>query len=187
MVSEKAKVVDIAAAGMGMGGSNMEVVKAPEMWFEAECYNSNGLRWRDGPNKNVVLDEGKGQVLNRAFGFGTASTFGMYAALYAATSASNSVWSNVSASQVGGYSAEMPRMTFGSGATAGSTSGSVAYTFTAGTATVSGVMLLWHTTNTCSTNAATAGIKTYNMGQFANSRQVINGDTLNVTATLSFA
>jgi len=187
MIKESGKAVDIVAGGLHMGGSNAEVVKAPEMWFEAECFGSDGRHWRDGPNKNVVLNEGKGQVLNRAFGFGTASTFGMFAALYSATSASNSVWSNVSASQLGGYSAEMPRMTFGSGATAGSTSGSVAYTFTAGPGTVSGVMLLWHTTNTCSTNAATAGIKAYNMGQFANSRQVLNGDTLNVTATLSFA
>lgn len=162
-------------------------VAAPTMAADLECWGPDGRVWRAHIPKNVVVDQGKGVLLNRAFGFGTASTFGPYGALLSATTASNQVWSNVSASQVGSYGANVPQFAFASTYTNGSATASGSYGFTAGTQTVSGLALLWHTTNTLSTNAATAGIAMYNHGLFGASQQVQVNNTVSVSVTLSFA
>jgi hypothetical protein len=167
-----------------------EKIGAPVLVMDVECWEpdgNGGIRkvWRTA-GKNVVLDQGKGQLFNRAFGFQTASTFGPYLFLHSATTASNQVWSNVSASQVGSYGNNVPQFSFASTYTNGSATATASYGFTAGTQTVSGAAIAWHTTNTLSTNAATAGIALYNMGQFAASQQVQNGNTISVSGTLSF-
>lgn len=169
-------------------------------WIEAAPYHmlqaellrmvdgSKQRIWLDGYTHNVVVNQGKGQLLNRMFGGGTASSVGAFLQLHSATTASNDVWSNISASQVASYGANVPLITFASTYTAGSASGTASYNFTAGTQTVSGGAIQFYTTNTMSTNAATAGILHYAEGQFVGgSRQVQNGDTLNCSITVSYA
>ena len=168
-----------------------EKIKAPALAVHMVCYEpdgSGGARsvWAQRFS-NVVVDQGKGQLLNRAFGFQTASTFGPYLALHSATSASNQVWSNISASQVVSYGNNIPSFTFGTAYTNGSATATASYAFNASTQTLSGVAMLWYTTNTMSTNAATAGIAMYNNGQFGASQLVQNGNTITVSGTLSIA
>lgn len=153
-----------------------------------ECHRpaSNGPGWTDG-YKNVVVDQGKGFLLNRVFGGDTKSSIGAYLQLHSATTASNHVWSNISASQVASYGANVPLVTFATTATNGLATQTASYAFTAGTQTVSGGALQFYTTNTMSTNAATANVLHYAEGQFANSRQVLNGDSLSVTMSVSYA
>lgn len=167
-----------------------EIVRAPEMAADVDCWAPDGkggvsLVWRAHIPHNVVVEQGRGQLLNRALGFQTASTFGPYLALLSATTASNQVWSNISASQVGSYGANVPQMSFATTYTNGTATGTVSYGFTAGTQTISGAALLWHTTNTLSTNAATAGVAMYNHGLFAASQQVQANNTISVSATFA--
>lgn len=168
-----------------------ENIKAPTLRVDVACYEPDGqggarLVWKNYGD-NVVVDQGKGQLFCRAFGFQTASTFGPYLALHSATSASNHVWSNISASQVVSYGNNIPAFTFGTTWSNGSATATASYGFTASTQTLSGVAMLWYTTNTMSTNAATADVKMYNNGQFAASQLVQNGNTISVTGTLNFA
>lgn len=169
-----------------------ETIKAPTMAADVECWGRNDggelVRvWKAHIPKNVVVDQGKGQLFNRAFGFQTASTFGPYMHLLSATTASNQVWSNVSASRLGSYGANVPQMSFATTYTNGVATGTCSFGFSAGTQTISGAALVWHTTNTLSTGAVAAGVAMYNHGLFAASQQVQAANTVSVSATFSFA
>jgi hypothetical protein len=136
---------------------------------------------------NVVVDQGKGHLLNGRFGGLTKSSAGIFLQLHSATTASNHVWSNISGSQVASYGNNLPLITFATTYTAGLATATCSYGFTAGTQTVSGACVQFYTTNTMSTSAATADILHYSEGQFAASRQVQANDTLNVSVSVSFA
>lgn len=163
------------------------IAGAPFHMLQVECHRPNGLPgWTDG-YKNVVVDQGKAALLNRVFGGGTASSVGAFMQLHSATTASNHVWSNISASQVASYGNNVPLVTFATTYTNGLATQTASYAFTAGTQTVSGAALQFYTTNTMSTNAATAGILHYAEGLFAASRIVQNGDSLSVSISVSQA
>jgi hypothetical protein len=189
-MTHKANANDAVAPGVGMGAGQGVVVPAPSFHAEFEQ-----LRRIDGkivtvdrwPWDNVVVDVGKGQILNRLFGSITKSTAGCFLQLHSATTASNHVWSQISASQVISYGNNVPQITFNTNYAVGSASATASYGFTASTQTVSGACVQFYTTNTMSSNAATVDILQYSEGQFANSRQVIANDTLNVSLTVSYA
>jgi len=189
-MSERAKAGEAAGAGVVMAGRNDGLGAHPYFGAAVECVGPNGVRWRDGFPHNVVVNGGAEWLINKALGHATASTHGPFAALHSATVGSGNVWSQISASQVGSYGNNVPLITFASnaaGAGVRSVSTSCSYAFTAGTQTVSGLAIHWYTTNTLSTNAATADVRMYGYGTFTNgSRQVQNGDTLNATLTVSF-
>ena len=188
----KAKACDMIEPGVASPHGVHAVCEAP--WFAAR-----GDLWRPTPDgivtipdfvsidHNVVVDQGKGHVLNRAFGGYTKSSAGIFLQLHSATTASNHVWSNISGSQVASYGNNVPLITFATTYTAGLATATASYGFAAGTQTVSGAAVQFYTTNTMSTNAATADILHYSEGQFAASRQVQANDTLNVTLSVSFA
>jgi len=191
-MNEKAKATDKFAMAMAGGNNVGEVIAAPSAAYDLVCWmpGPGGVPvqvWSQHVPRNVVVDQGKGQLFNRAFGFQTASTFGPYLALHSATTASNHVWSNISASQVVSYGANVPQFSFATTYSNGSATATASFGFTASTQTISGCAILWHTTNTLSTNAATAGIAMYNNAQFGASQQVQNGNTISVSGTLSFA
>lgn len=161
------------------------------MQADLVCYEPDGnggvrVVWKC-PAKNVVVNQGKGQIINRALGFQTASTFGPYLAAHSASSASDQVWSNISASQVVSYGNNVPQLSFATTHSNGLATGTASFGFTASTQTLSGFALLWHTTNTLSTNAATAGIAMLNNMQLAASQTVQSNNTITVSATVSFA
>ena len=121
-------------------------------------------------------------------GFQTASSFGMYAIPYSATTASDRVYSNFSTAVLSNYGANVPKIAFGSTYVEGSCTGTISYGISAGNAqTISGVALAWYTTDTMSTGALAAGVCLYNMGSFAATQQLQSNNTLSVTVTLSLA
>jgi hypothetical protein len=187
MGNEKVKAADHYGVGLVGGGSNAFVVGAPFLAMDVDCYGPDGFKWAEKMHHNVVVDQGKGHLLNVFLGSGRASTQGAAVFLHSATTASNRVWSDISASQVISYGASMPAITFTSNYAAGLATGSVTYGFSASTQTVSGAGLLFYTSASIGTNAASADLKLYAYGTFANSRQVQSADTLNVTLSISLA
>lgn len=169
-----------------------EFVKAPEMAYALACYEPDGKGgvrevW-NATGHNVVVNQGKGQLINRAFGFQTASTFGPFLAAHSASTASNHVWGDISASSLGSYGTAVPPITFGTAATVGSASASASYAFTAGTQTLSGFAMLWHTASTLAVAnlSSTGGLAMYNNGSVA-AQQIVANNTISVTVTLSMA
>jgi hypothetical protein len=187
MSGENVKLGDKQAAAIVAGGNNAFVMEAPWFSMDFECHGPEGVRWRDAMTHNVVVDQGKGYLINRAFGSITATTAGAVLALHSATTASNNVWSNISASQVISYGASCPAITFASTHTASPATCTASYAFTASTQTCSGAAVLLYTSASMGTNAATADIKMYAYGTFNASRLVQSADTLSVTVSLNFA
>lgn len=200
---DNAAAKDVVGAGAGVNAGEVIYIQAPGfIWADEQLrvvdgktvkigYDGNPVPW-DSPavSHNVVVNQGAGHILNRLFGSLTKSTAGCFLQLHSATTASDHVWSNISASQVASYGNNLPQLTFNTNYTVRSASATAQYVFVAGTQTVSGGCVQFYTTNTQSTNAATVDILQYSEGLFANSRQVIGqagaSDTLNVSVTVTY-
>jgi hypothetical protein len=185
-MSERSGGKDRAAAGMGMGQGVAEFVDGPYMLADVEVLRPSGEVERARIEHNVVCSGGLVYLINRAFGSVTNSTAGLNLFPHFATVGSGNAWANISGSQVSGYSANIPTVTFASNGANVSQSASAQYTFShAGTQTVSGLGLNFYTANTMATSA-TGGLL-YCYGTFSNgSRAVQSNDTLNATITISF-
>jgi hypothetical protein len=164
-------------------------VKAPFFVAAFECVGpGNVKKWRDGFT-NVVVTGGRAYLLNRIWFSATASTAGAALQLHSATTASDHAWSNISASRVTGYGNDVPRISLAASTASAAQTMSASYGFnaTATQQTVLGGAILWYTSVSMSTNAATADICEYSEGQFGTTRTVTGNDTLNVTVTVSYA
>lgn len=154
-------------------------IEVPELRFryDFECYDAAGnLKWRDGFD-NLVTTQGKNDLLDKYFK-GSAYTAAWYLGLKGAgtavvgdTAASHAGWSEVNP-----YSGNRPAITFGTTSAGSNTASANSYTIT-GSATVAGAFVQ-------SVNTGTTGIL-YSAGDFAASRTVANGDTLNATLTVT--
>lgn len=154
--------------------------KAPRFIYHVECYGADGsLKWVED-YENLVTTAGKTDIVDKYFK-GSAYTAAWFLGLKGAgaaavgdTMASHAGWAEVTA-----YSnATLPAITFGT--TSGGSNTATAVTFNInGTETVAGAFV---TTN--STKGGTTGTL-YSAGDFAASRSVVSGDTLNVTLTVS--
>lgn len=173
-----------------------EVIAAPRMIGEAACYGpgSDGkpeMLWSQGMS-NLVVNQGRALIQNRLFAswtsYNNAALF-----LHSAALGSNSVWTNISASQVVSYGNNIPIITFATSQTTAGDSGhnsisaSASYAFTASTQTLSGAGILFYTTNTMSTNFASSDGRLYCYGSFTASQVVQNANTLSATITVSFS
>jgi hypothetical protein len=159
--------------------------------------------WEQGPNgpvqvwhtpgKNVVVNVGRANLLNVGVGNGRpASSYGMYGIPHnvstSGTAVTNYVYSDITNSKLSNYGNDNPAFAFGSAWAGGSATATGSFAITSsGAQTISGMALAWHTTNTMSSNAATAGVLLYNIGYFATTQQLNNSNTLSVTVTLSLA
>lgn len=133
-------------------------------------------KWRE-TIQNLVTTEGKNDILDKYFK-GSSYTAAWYLGLAGAgtkaaadTLASHSGWTESTP-----YSGNRPAITFGTTSSGSNTATAVSYSINA-TATVAGAFL-------SSVNTGTSG-KLYSAGDFAASRGVASGDTLNVTPTVS--
>jgi len=152
---------------------------APRMRMRFDCYDSNGnLKWTETV-ENLVTTEGKNDILDKYFK-GSAYTAAWYLGLKGAgsgavgdTLASHAGWSEVTP-----YSGNRPAITWGTTSAGSNTATAVSYTINA-TSTVAGAF-------GCTVNTGTSG-KLYNVTDFAASRGVASGDTLNVTPTVTVA
>ncbi len=155
---------------------------AVKNYYRVECFDKNGnLKWQENI-ENLTVNVGLNDLLNQYFK-GSAYTAAFFVglkgtgtALAADTMASHSSWTESAA-----YSqSTRPALTLGTVASQSvDNSGAKAVFSINGTATIAGAFV---TTN--STISGTTGTL-YGVADFSVSRGVANGDTVNVTVTLT--
>lgn len=162
------------AAALGVAG--MGALMAPRMVFEFEHIRGGKVidRWKAW---NLVTTVGKTDILDKYLKASTytASWFlglkGTGTVVVGDTLASHAGWAEVNP-----YTGNRPAITWGTTSGGSNTATAVSFSITSG-ATVAGAFI-------CNVASGTAGTM-YNAADFAASRTVANGDTLNVTPTLS--
>ena len=176
------KVIALATtaltAGLVASPALSERMATPHFRYQVECVAPDGtVRWTEDIT-NLVTTEGKNDLLDKYFK-GSAYTAAWYLGLKGTgsaaagdTLASHSGWSESTP-----YSGNRPALSFGTSSGGSNTATVVSYTINA-SATVAGAFV-------SSVNTGTSG-KLYSAGDFASSRSVLSGDTLNVTLTVSF-
>jgi hypothetical protein len=159
---------------------------APAFHYDVQCFDENGdLKWEDGFD-NLVTNAGRDDLVNKYFK-GSSYTAAWYVGIIEDTSFSAYANADTLASHAGwtectAYSGSRKAATFGS--SSGTTtvsldnSGSPAAFAINATKTVKGCFL-------CTASSGTSGVL-YSAGGFTGGdRSVVNGDTLNVTVTLT--
>lgn len=214
MLHENAAPKDRVTAGLVMNPSLLEQLAAPAILYHVECIGpdeedreeylrllqlaeiaeENGrfaraIELRDEAERllnqqwsetfqNLVTTEGKNDLLDKYLK-GSSYTAAWYLGLKgtgsanaADTLASHGGWTEQTP-----YSGNRPAITWGTSSSGSNTASQVSISIT-GSATVAGAFV-------ASVNTGTSG-KLYSAGDFAASRTVASGDTLNVTPTLNF-
>lgn len=149
----------------------------PRFIYEIECVGADGkVKWTERI-ENLVTTVGKNDLLDKYFK-GSAYTAAWFLGLKGTGSAAvgDTLASHAGWSEVTPYSGNRPAITFGTTSGGSNTATAVSYSINA-TETVAGAFV-------ASANSGTSGIL-YSAGDFAASRNVVNGDTLNVTFTVS--
>lgn len=145
--------------------------------YDIRCFDTEGnLKWEEQIS-NLVTTVGKNDLIDKYFK-GTTYTATWFLGLKGAgsvvvgdTLASHGGWSEVNP-----YAGNRPAITFGTTSGGSNTATLISFSIT-GTATCAGAFI-------CSVNTGTGGIL-YSAADFAVSRSVINGDTLQVTPTVT--
>lgn len=162
--------------------------------FVAECYGADGqLKWRDEFH-NTVVTVGKNQMLDAALGGSSYSVTGPYMGLISSTSyssisagdtmASHAGWLEAGNANAPTYSGTRKTAAWSS-ASGGSKSLSAALSFAiTGTGTIKGAFMVY---GSAATNAIDGTVGTlFSAGLFTGGdRAVINGDTVNVSYSVS--
>ena len=158
--------------------------------WEVVCYGSDGQeKWRE-INKNLVTTAGANHVLDGTFKSGTQITswcVGLKAAgtpVIADTMASHSTWTELvhttKYSQVVRQTLTLGSITGTTTSTCDNSASKATYSIN-GTATIAGAFL------SSSDSKGSSGGSLYGVVDFASARDVISGDTLEVTVTLTAA
>jgi len=170
-----ARAVVLASLSMRQGMA--EPIRAPRFRYEFECLRPDGsIRWRDS-FENLVTTGGKNDLLDKYFAgssYTAAWKLGLKGTGSAAagdTLASHAGWAEVTP-----YAGNRPALAWNAASAGSKSANAVSFSINA-TATVAGGFV----TDQAS---GTTGIL-YSAGDFANSRSVVSGDTLNVTLTVS--
>ena len=149
-------------------------------YWKVTCLDKDGnIKWEEN-NKNIIVTAGLNHILDTQFHATTQVTtwyIGLKGAgtpLAADVMSSHSSWSELT-----GYSGDRKEWTEGAASSGSMTNGSSVDFSVTGTATVAGAFL-----NTAATG--TAGTL-YGVVDFSSARSVINGDTLQVTVTVTAA
>lgn len=164
-------------AGIAANSGHREDAGVPRFTYTLECVGPDGeVKWTETFH-NLVTTAGKTDIVDKYFK-GSGYTAGWYLGLAGSgtkavgdTLASHAGWSEVTP-----YSGNRPAITFGTTSSGSNTATAVSYTIT-GSATVAGAFI-------ASAASGTSGTL-YSVGDFANARSVLTGDTLNVTMTVS--
>lgn len=182
---EKANLVESNAAGLiarPTASESMDIVGI----YHVKCYDADGnLKWEDDI-KNLVTTVGKNDMLDKYLAGSTWTTGTVYMGLKGTgtaalsdTMASHAGWSELNISSSSGARQSVTFNSASSGSKA--TTSAVAWSITSG-GTVYGCFIVVSGT---STNANATGIL-FSAGDFTGgSRAVVNGDTLNVTYSVS--
>lgn len=180
---EQAKAGDIVSAGAVMNPIIEEGEKAPFFRYQVECVGPDGVvKWAEDII-NTVMRVGKGDLIDKYFK-GSAYTAAWYMGLKGTGSiaSTDTLATHAGWSEVTPYSGNRPAITFGTTNTGADTvtnaATAVSYTINA-SATVAGAFV-------ANATSGTSGIL-YSASDFASSRTVASGDTLNVTLTISMS
>jgi hypothetical protein len=172
-----------AVAGLLYSVGLVESIRAPRFKYEFECRDKDGnLKWVDGFT-NLVTTAGKNDLLTQYFK-GATYTAAWYIALidnagFSAVAAGDTAASHAGWTESVAYSnANRPTLSFGT-ASAASLAATAATFNINGTATINGAFSI-----TNNTKSGTTGVL-YSAGSFGATRAVTNGDTLNVTLTVT--
>ena len=152
-------------------------ISAPSIKYKIECFDRDGkLKWVETV-KNLVTTAGKTDIVDKYLK-GSSYTAAWYLILKGAgtIAAGDTLASHAGWSEVTPYSGNRPAITWGTTSGGANTATAVSISINA-TSTVAGAGL-------SSVNSGTSGVL-YSMSDFAASRSVVSGDTLNVTPTIS--
>jgi len=149
--------------------------------YTFECFDAEGrLKWREEV-PNLVTTEGLNDLLTKYFK-GSAYTAAWYVGLKGAgaAAAGDTLASHASWSELSGYTGSRQALTLGtpSAGSVSNTASKASFAIT-GTATIAGAFV-------GSVATGTAGVL-YGAADFSSARGVENGDTLDVTVTLTAA
>lgn len=157
--------------------NNESNIATPAFTYDVVCIGADGKeKWRE-VIKNTVTTVGKNDILDEYFK-GSSYTATWFLGLKAAgsISASDTLASHAGWAESTPYSGNRPAITFGTTASGSNTASAVSISCNA-SATVAGAFI-------ASVNTGTSGIL-YSAADFGASRTVADGDTLNVTPTVS--
>jgi len=179
-----------------------EVADTPRFIGNFECWSKGDdgipvIAWRED-FKNIVVNQGRNHILNVVFAADRASTNGPFAFLHNATLGSGNRWQDISASQLtslaqGATSTNFATISFpttykgASDTGINSLSQSVSWQILSGPQTVSGAGLMFYTSASCATNCNTTDLRLYCYGSFAATQQLVAGNSLSATITVSFS
>lgn len=152
-------------------------IQSPRFKYLVTCVASDGTeRWRE-EIENLVTTVGKTDIVDKYFK-GSAYTAAWYLGLKGAgtIAAGDTLASHAGWSEVTPYSGNRPAITFGTTSGGSNTATQVSISITA-TETVAGAFV-------ASVDTGTSGML-YSAADFSASRNVVSGDTLNVTPTVS--
>lgn len=176
-LDSKANAQDITGASLIMRPVLSECIRAPFFSYGFICLDKNGnIKWEEDIF-NTVVTVGRNDLLDKYFK-GSAYTAAWKLGLKGTGSvaAGDTLSSHAGWAEVNPYAGNRPAITFGTSSGGSNTATVVSYAIT-GSATVAGGFV----TDQAS---GTSGIL-YSAGDFATSRSVVSGDTLNVTLTVS--
>jgi hypothetical protein len=154
-----------------------ERLVAPGFSHVVRCIGPDGKEKWSEEFHNLITTQGKNDIIDKYFK-GSAYTAAWYLGLKGTGSAANTdtLASHAGWSEVTPYSGNRPSITFGTTASGSNTASVVSISINA-TATVAGAFV-------ASVNTGTSG-KLYSVADFAVSRGVADGDTLEITPTVS--
>lgn len=177
MINENAKAGDGLGVGLVARTDLAEGFKAPSITYRVECFDADGkLKWTE-EFENLVTTAGKTDIVDKYLkgsGYTAAWYLGLKGTGLAA--AGDTLVSHAGWTEITSYTGNRQAITWGTTSSGSNTASAVSFSIT-GTATVAGAF-----TSTVATG--TAGVL-YSAGDFAASRSVVSGDTLNVTSTIS--
>jgi hypothetical protein len=176
-VEARINAAEEMSAGLRMKQGVAEQFEAPRFRYVIECVGTDGeVKWTEDV-LNLVTTQGKNDLLDQYFKGSayTASWFmglkGTGTAVAGDTLASHAGWSEVTP-----YAGTRPAITYGTSSAGSNTATAVGYSINA-SATVAGAFV-------ADAASGTTGVL-YSASDFAASRSVVSGDTLNVTLTVS--
>lgn len=176
-MKERLSLTEGMVAGVICNPGLESAVHVPTFTYDVVCLDKDGQeKWRESFT-NLVTTVGRNDLLDKYFK-GSSYSAAWYLGLKGAGSvnAADTLASHAGWSEVTPYSGNRPAITFGTTSSGSNTATAVSYTINA-TATVAGAFV-------SSVNTGTSGIL-YSAGDFSASRSVADGDTLNVTLTVS--
>ena len=178
-MQESVNATAAVSASQQMRNAVREHLDAPHFHYAFECRGADGeLKWTED-FENTVVTGGADDLLDKYFA-GSAYTAAWYLGLKGTgtAAATDTLASHGTWVEVNPYTGNRPALSFASASARSKVATAVSYSITlAGPTTVAGAF-------TSSVNTGTAGIL-YSAGDFATSRSVVSGDTLNCTLTVS--